>query len=105
MHETGCLGLVYWDDPEGWNGEGDGRGADSSQCMAKPIQYCKVKKNNNNKTRCNKIKKKEPRTCSFNIESICLPTICKKKKKKTQEKLTYTLPALHSRVYETVWNC
>ena len=18
MHETGCLGLVHWDDPEGW---------------------------------------------------------------------------------------
>ena len=44
MHETGCLGLVYWDDPEGWNGEGDWRGVDSSQCMAKPIQYYKVKK-------------------------------------------------------------
>ena len=26
MHETECLGLVHWDDPEGWDGEGDGRG-------------------------------------------------------------------------------
>ena len=53
MHETGCLGLVHWDDPEGWDGEGGGRGfrmgspctpmEDSSQCMAKPIQCCKVK--------------------------------------------------------------
>ena len=52
MHDTGCSGPVHWDDPEGWDGEGDGRGlrtgntctsmADSSQCMAKPIQYCKV---------------------------------------------------------------
>ena len=25
MHDTGCLGLVHWDDPEGWNGEGVGR--------------------------------------------------------------------------------
>ena len=25
MHDTGCLGLVYWDDPEGWYGEGGGR--------------------------------------------------------------------------------
>ena len=24
MHETGCLGLVHWDDPEGWDGEGWG---------------------------------------------------------------------------------
>ena len=22
MHDTGCLGLVQWDDPEGWYGEG-----------------------------------------------------------------------------------
>ena len=26
MHETECLGLVHWDDPEGWDGEGGGRG-------------------------------------------------------------------------------
>ena len=26
MHDTGCLGLVHWDDPEGWYGEGVGRG-------------------------------------------------------------------------------
>ena len=25
MHDAGCLGLVYWDDPEGWCGEGGGR--------------------------------------------------------------------------------
>ena len=25
MHDTGCLGLVHWDDPEGWYGEGGGR--------------------------------------------------------------------------------
>jgi len=26
MHDTGCSGLVYWDDPEGWYGEGGGSG-------------------------------------------------------------------------------
>ena len=25
MHDTGCLGLVQWNDPEGWYGEGGGR--------------------------------------------------------------------------------
>ena len=25
MHETGCSGLVHWDDPEGWDVEGGGR--------------------------------------------------------------------------------
>ena len=26
MHDTVCLGLVYWEEPEGWYGEGEGRG-------------------------------------------------------------------------------
>ena len=26
IHDSGCLGLVHWDDPEGWYGEGGGRG-------------------------------------------------------------------------------
>ena len=25
MHETGRLGLVHWDNPQGWDGEGGGR--------------------------------------------------------------------------------
>ena len=25
MHDTGCSGLVYWDDLEGWYGEGGRR--------------------------------------------------------------------------------
>ena len=26
MHESGRSGLVHWDDPEGWDGEGGGSG-------------------------------------------------------------------------------
>ena len=26
MHDTGCSGLVPWDDPEDWDGEGGGTG-------------------------------------------------------------------------------
>ena len=26
MHDTGCLGLVHWDNPEGWDGKGGGGG-------------------------------------------------------------------------------
>ena len=33
MHDTGCLGLVHWDDPEGWNGEGEGRRAQDGEHM------------------------------------------------------------------------
>ena len=33
MHETGCSGLVHWDDPEGWDGEGGGRGVQGGEHM------------------------------------------------------------------------
>ena len=52
MHDTGCLGLVHWDDPEGWYREGSGRGVQDGEhvhtrggfmlIMAKPIQYCRA---------------------------------------------------------------
>ena len=31
MHDTGCLALMHWDDPEGWYGEGGGRGVQDSE--------------------------------------------------------------------------
>ena len=31
--ETGCLGLVHWDDPEEWDGEGSGRGIQDGEHM------------------------------------------------------------------------
>jgi len=47
MQDTGCLGLVHWDDPEGWYRREVGGGfrmgnictpvEDSCCCMAKPI--------------------------------------------------------------------
>ena len=55
MHETGCSGLVHWDDPEGWDGEGGGRGVQDGEHMytygwvmsmygknMHTLQYCKV---------------------------------------------------------------
>ena len=33
MHDTGCLGLVHWDDPEGWDGEGRGRRVQGGEHM------------------------------------------------------------------------
>ena len=33
MHDTGCLRLVHWDDPEGWDGEGGGRGLQDGEHM------------------------------------------------------------------------
>ena len=53
MHDTGCLGLVHWDNPEGGYGEGGGGGfrmgsmgipvADSLRCLAKLIHIVKFK--------------------------------------------------------------
>ena len=52
MYDTGCSGLVHWDDPEGWYGEGGGSGVQNGEHVytrgrfmsmyGKPIQYCKV---------------------------------------------------------------
>ena len=33
MHDTGCSGLVHWDDSEGWHGEGGGRGVQDREHM------------------------------------------------------------------------
>ena len=33
MYDTGCLGLVHWDDPKGWDGEGGGRGVQDGEHM------------------------------------------------------------------------
>ena len=33
MHDTGFSGLVHWDDPEGWDGEGGGRGVQDGEHM------------------------------------------------------------------------
>ena len=33
IQDTGCLGLVHWDDPEGWYGEGGGKGVQDWELM------------------------------------------------------------------------
>ena len=33
MHDTGGLGLVHWDHPEGWYGEGGGRRVQDGEHM------------------------------------------------------------------------
>ena len=33
MHETGCSGLMHWDDPEGWDGEGNGKEVEDGEHM------------------------------------------------------------------------
>ena len=33
MQDTGCLGLVHWDDPEGWYREGGGRRVQAGEHM------------------------------------------------------------------------
>ena len=33
MHETGCSGLMHWDDPNGWDGERGRRGVQDGEHM------------------------------------------------------------------------
>ena len=33
MQDIGCLGLMHWDDPEGWYGEGGGKGVQDGEHM------------------------------------------------------------------------
>ena len=40
MHDTGCLGLVHWDDPEGWYGEGGGRGVQDGEHVYTVVDSC-----------------------------------------------------------------
>ena len=52
MCETGCSGLVHWEDSERWDGEGGGGGSRKGthvhpwlihvNIWQKPLQYCKV---------------------------------------------------------------
>ena len=54
MLETGCSGLVHWDDPEGWEGEGGERGVQVGgqthvhpwlihvNVWQKPLHYCNL---------------------------------------------------------------
>ena len=37
MHDTGCLGLMHWDDPEGWYGEGGVRGVQDGETQCIPV--------------------------------------------------------------------
>ena len=52
MHDTGCLGLVHWDDPEGWWWEGGGR-----RVNFKIKKQKKKRKKNRKKNKINKFLK------------------------------------------------
>ena len=57
MHNTGCLGLVHWDDPEGWYGEGEGRRAQDGEHMYTCGRFILIYgKNQYNIVKLNKIK-------------------------------------------------
>ena len=46
MHDTGCSGLVHWDDPKGCYGEGGGRGVQDGEhvytCGGFMLMYGKI---------------------------------------------------------------
>ena len=44
MHDTGCSGLVHWEDPEGWDGEGEGRRVQDGEHMYTCGRFISIKK-------------------------------------------------------------
>ena len=42
MQDTGCLGLVHWDDPEGWYGEGGGRGVHDGEHVGRRLEVLDI---------------------------------------------------------------
>ena len=40
MQDTGCLGLVHWDDPEGGYGERGGRGVQDGEHVYTVVDSC-----------------------------------------------------------------
>ena len=40
MQDTGSLGMVHWDDPEGWYGEGGGRGVQDGDTCTPMVDSC-----------------------------------------------------------------
>ena len=92
MHDTGCLGLVHWDNPEGWYGEGGGRrvqdGEHTYTCGGFILIYGKnqyniVKLKNKIKLKKKKTKKKKLNHCVvyLKLTQPCKSAILKLKKK------------------------
>ena len=102
MHDTGCLGLVHWDDPEGWYGEGGGRRVqDRSTCIPWWIHF-DIWQNQYNivklKNKINYSLHLDGRMCNTASESACPPQPRKSKGIKLGRKKNFFL-CLH-RSYE-----
>ena len=73
MHDTGCLGLVHWDDPEGWYGEGGGRRVQDGEHMYTCGGFIDIWQNQYNSVKFkNKIKKKKKRSGCQQLTSMVM---------------------------------
>ena len=68
MHDAGCLGLVHWDDPEGWYGEGGGRRVQDGEHMRNKGINLKKKINKIKFTSSEKKKSKRLKVLVFRIK-------------------------------------
>ena len=73
MHDTGCLGLVHWDNPEGWYGERGGRRVQDGEHMYTCGRFILIsgKTNNNYVKFKNKIKFKKKKLAQYCKAIIC----------------------------------
>ena len=65
MRDAGCLGLVHWDDPEGWSGEGGERRVQDGEHMCTCDGFILIFGKSN--TVMLSLKKKNDNNCQINI--------------------------------------
>ena len=71
IHDTGCLGLVHWDDPEGWYREGGGRRVQNGEHLYSCGGFMLIYDNTNTILYSKKIKKKWKKKKEEQIHSNC----------------------------------
>ena len=94
MHDTGCLGLVHWDNPEGWYGEGGGRRAQDGEHMYICGRFILIYGKTN--TSC-KVKRKE------NKILLSLQSTDSQKQGTILEALAYSVPPLPTKIMKPLF--
>ena len=76
MRDTGCLGLVHWDDPDRWYGEGGGMRVQDGEHVYTWRIHVDIWQNQYNIVKL-KNKKKVKEKYEYNVPSIILQRIWK----------------------------
>ena len=87
MHNTGCMGLVHWDNPEGWYEEGGGRRVQDGEHMYTCGGFILIFGKTNNVKFKNKIKLKKKKNWLIGKDSDAGRDWGQEKKGKTEDEM------------------